>query len=217
MIYPHSREEKLSHLSTYFCPLIKHRELGAKRAGDTRQRYGRGENRAGEPDRRPREAWGVGDGAGESPEARKAWGGVVCKVKVTQSCPTLWDPLGQNTGVGRLSLLQRTLPHPGIEPRSPALQVDSLPLNHQGNPRILEWVACPFSSGSSWPRNRTGVSWIAGRFFTNWTIRESQKKLKWYLKTTHPQISSSDKFYQKLKEGMPILHNPSHAATIFLM
>lgn len=50
-------------------------ELGAKRAGDTRQRYGRGENRAGEPDRRPREAWGVGDGAGESPEARKAWGG----------------------------------------------------------------------------------------------------------------------------------------------
>ena len=31
--------------------------------------------------------------------------------------------------------------------------------------RILEWVACPFSSGSSWPRNRTRVSCIAGGFF----------------------------------------------------
>ena len=39
--------------------------------------------------------------------------------------------------------------------------------------RILEWVDYPFSSGSSLPRNRTGVSCIAGRFFTNWTIRGS--------------------------------------------
>ena len=30
--------------------------------------------------------------------------------------------------------------------------------------RILEGVAYPFSSGSSWPRNRTKVSCIAGRF-----------------------------------------------------
>ena len=40
--------------------------------------------------------------------------------------------------------------------------------------RILEWVAFPLSRGSSQPRNRTHVSWIAGRFFTNWTIREAQ-------------------------------------------
>ena len=33
--------------------------------------------------------------------------------------------------------------------------------------RILEWVAFPFSRGSSQPRNRTGVSCIAGGFFTN--------------------------------------------------
>ena len=32
--------------------------------------------------------------------------------------------------------------------------------------RILEWVASPFSRGSSWPRDRTHVSCIAGRFFT---------------------------------------------------
>ena len=32
--------------------------------------------------------------------------------------------------------------------------------------RILEWVAIPFSRGSSQPRDRTWVSSIAGRFFT---------------------------------------------------
>ena len=34
--------------------------------------------------------------------------------------------------------------------------------------RILEWVAISFSRGSSWPRNWTRVSCIAGRFFTDW-------------------------------------------------
>ena len=32
--------------------------------------------------------------------------------------------------------------------------------------RILEWVAIPFSRGSSQPRNQTWVSYNAGRFFT---------------------------------------------------
>ena len=44
--------------------------------------------------------------------------------------------------------------------------------------RILEWVAFLFSRGSSQPRNRTGVSCIAGGFFTNWAIRETPKWLK---------------------------------------
>ena len=39
--------------------------------------------------------------------------------------------------------------------------------------RILEWVAFPFSRGSSQPRDQTGVSCIAGRFFTNWVLREA--------------------------------------------
>ena len=34
--------------------------------------------------------------------------------------------------------------------------------------RILEWVAFPFSGGSSQPRDRTQVSHITGRFFTSW-------------------------------------------------
>ena len=37
------------------------------------------------------------------------------------------ESLGTETGVGHLSLLQGDLPNPGIEPRSPALQADSLP------------------------------------------------------------------------------------------
>ena len=41
-------------------------------------------------------------------------------------------------------------------------------------PRILEWVAIPFSRGSSWPRDRTWVSRIAGRFFTTWATSSDQ-------------------------------------------
>ena len=72
------------------------------------------------------------------------------------------------------------LPNPGIEPGSPALQAVALPSELLGKSkviqlcptlcvpmeytvhgilqaRILEWVAVPFSRGSSQPRNRTQV------------------------------------------------------------
>ena len=75
-----------------------------------------------------------------------------------------WNSPGQNTGVGSCSLLQG-ISNPGIEPRSPALQVDSYHLSHKGSPRILEWVAYPFSSRSSQSRDQTRVSCIAGGFF----------------------------------------------------
>ena len=38
--------------------------------------------------------------------------------------------------------------------------------------RVLEWVAISFSRGSSWPRDRTQVSCIAGRRFTLWATKE---------------------------------------------
>ena len=44
--------------------------------------------------------------------------------------------------------------------------------------RILEWVAIPFSSGSSQTRDRTQISHIASRFFTIWATREAQSFLK---------------------------------------
>ena len=41
--------------------------------------------------------------------------------------------------------------------------------------RILEWVAFPFSRGSSQPRDSTQVSRIAGGFFTSWATGEAQE------------------------------------------
>ena len=84
-----------------------------------------------------------------------------------------WNSPGQNTGVGSLSLLQGILPTQGSTPGLLHCRWILYQLSHKGSPRILEWVAYPFSRGSSWPRNWTGVSCIVGRFFTNWAIRES--------------------------------------------
>ena len=97
------------------------------------------------------------------------------KKKVAQSCPTLrphrlcspWNFPGQNTGVGSPSLLQGL--NPGLQHCGWILYQ----LSH-GCPRALEWVAYPFSSGSSRPRNGTRVCCTAGGFFTNWAIREAQ-------------------------------------------
>ena len=43
--------------------------------------------------------------------------------------------------------------------------------------RKLEWVAIPFSKGSSQPRDQTQISYIAGRFFTIWATKEDQEYL----------------------------------------
>ena len=73
---------------------------------------------------------------------------IIIMCLVTQSCPTLWDPMdcnlpgssvrrdspGKNTGVGCHALLQRISPTPGIKPRSPTLQADSLPAELPGKP-----------------------------------------------------------------------------------
>ena len=58
-------------------------------------------------------------------------------LKVTQSCPTLCNPMNYTIH----GILQA---------------------------RILEWVAFPFSRGSSHPRDWTQASHIAGSFFTSW-------------------------------------------------
>ena len=88
------------------------------------------------------------------------------------------DSPGQNTGVGSLSLLQGIFPTQGLNTSLPHCRRILYQLNHPGNPRILEWVAYPFSSRSFWPRNWTRVFCITGRFFTNWATREVQVTLK---------------------------------------
>ena len=87
---------------------------------------------------------------------------------------TPWNSPGQNIGVGSLSVLQGIFPTQGSNPDLPHCRQILYQLSHKGSPRILEWVAYPFSSGSSRPRNWIGVSCIAGGFFTNWAIREAQ-------------------------------------------
>ena len=69
------------------------------------------------------------------------------KVVVAQSCLTLCSPMDWSP--------------PGSSVHG-TLQV-----------RILEWVATPFSRGSSWPRTQTQVSCIAGKFSPVWATREA--------------------------------------------
>ena len=88
---------------------------------------------------------------------------------------SLWNSPGQNIGVGRLSLLQGIFPTQGLNPGLQLCRQILFQLSYKGSPRILEWVAYPSPRGSSRPRNQTGVSCIAGRFFTSWATREAQE------------------------------------------
>ena len=113
-------------------------------------------------------------------------GSVLCLV--TRPCLTLCDPMGcsppgssvhgdspgRNTGVGCYSLLQIIFTTEGLNPGLLHCKQILNCLSHQESPWILEWVAYPFSRGSSQPRNRTRVSCIAGGFFTKWAMREAQ-------------------------------------------
>ena len=55
--------------------------------------------------------------------------------------------------------------------------------------RILEWVAFPFSGGSSQPRDQTQVSGTAGGYFTSWATREALRVSKDCPKSmTEPQV-----------------------------
>ena len=77
--------------------------------------------------------------------------GFWCVVLVVQLCPTLCDPM------------DCSLPGSSVHG---ILQA-----------RILEWVAISFSGGSSWPRDWSLVSCIAGRLFTIWATSLSFVKL----------------------------------------
>ena len=146
---------------------------------------------------------------------------------VTQSCPALCNHIYCSLcGSSIQGVFQQEywsglpfpspgdLPDSGMEPKSsmsPALQVDSLPLNHGGSPkvkvaqlcltlcdpmdytvhsilqaRILEWVAIPFSRGSSQLRDWTQVSHIARGFFTIWATCLPDK---WVLNERNERIA----------------------------
>ena len=107
------------------------------------------------------------------------------EVKVTQSCATLCDPMDYTVhGILQARILvwvafpfsRGSFQPRSLNPGLPHCRRILYQLSHGGSPRILEWVANPFSSGSSRPRNQTRVSCIAGRFFTNWAMREDIKE-----------------------------------------
>ena len=92
-----------------------------------------------------------------------------------------WDSPGKNTGVRCHFLLQcmKVKSESEVAQSCPTLSdpVDcSLPgssVHGIFQARVLEWIAISFSRGSSWPRNQTWVSRIAGRCFTVWATREA--------------------------------------------
>ena len=75
------------------------------------------------------------------------WGNEVKWSEVTQSCPTLCNPMDCSL---------------------PGFSVHGI-----FQARVLERVAISFSRGSSWPRNQTHVSCVGGRCFTFWATREA--------------------------------------------
>ena len=97
--------------------------------------------------------------------------------------PVYGDSAGRNTGVDCHALLRRVFPaqrsNPGLLHCEQILYL----LSHQGSLWPLEWVAHPFSRGSSQPRNQTRVSCLAGRFFTSWATRKApfNWKYTWFV------------------------------------
>ena len=93
---------------------------------------------------------------------------------VASSCPTLWDPMDRSPPGSSVS---------GI------LQA-----------RILEWVAIPFSRGSSQPRGWIHISCTVGGFFTVWATREAPI---WCLDCPHPRQWSHFNLIPSVKSLSP--------------
>ena len=133
-----------------------------------------------------------------------------------------WNSSGHNSGVGSLSFLQGIFPTQGSNPCLPHCRQVLYQLRHQGSPRILEWVTCPSSRGSSWPGNQTGVSCIAGRFFTNWAMREAPIFDVFFFYSEYSQIFNYSQTLHLVSEWysqMPARHfrpslNSSHSVSI---
>ena len=87
-------------------------------------------------------------------------------MKVAQLYPALCNLMDYTVhGILQARILEwvafpfsRGLPNPGIEPRSPALQADSLPAEPQGKPKNTGVGSLSLLQRIFWPRNWTRVS-----------------------------------------------------------
>ena len=120
-----------------------------------------------------------------------AWHMVKVKVKVAQLCPAICDPMDYTIhGILQARILKwvafpfsrRPLPNPEIEPKSPTLQAAFWPAELQGK---LQNTGMGSLSLFQWifpTQELNWVSCIAGRFFTNWAMREAPYGRKWRTK-----------------------------------
>ena len=118
------------------------------------------------------------------------------------------DSPGKNTGVGCHALLQRIFLTQGLNTGLLYCRWILYPLSRQGSPRILEWVAYPFSRGTFRPRNQTRFSCIAGGFFISWAIREALCIIQWSI------YDSNAKYTMPIKGISWFVQYPSSRVTV---
>ena len=119
--------------------------------------------------------------AGITDEAKKD---AVSEVKVTQSCPIPCDSMDCTVqGILQTRILKwvafpssEDLPNPGIEPRSPALQMDSLPAEPPGKPKNTGVGSLSLLQRIFPTQELNRVSCVAGRFFYQLSHQGSPKK-----------------------------------------
>ena len=81
--------------------------------------------------------------------------------------------------------------------------------------RILEWVAMPFSMGSSWPGDWTRASSIAGRLFTIWATREGCRCESWTIKKAECQrIDAFELWYWRRHLRVPLTKRRSNQSIL---
>ena len=77
--------------------------------------------------------------------------------------------------------------------------------------RILQWVAIPFSRGSSQPRGQTWVFRIAGRFFIIWAIREAPVCKVLLFNLPHKNLCFLEKYSKLYAESFQIMNLNIHS------
>ena len=117
------------------------------------------------------------------------------------------------TGVGCHALLQRIFLSQGLNLGLQHCRRIVYHLSQEGSPRILEWGAYPFSRRSSQPRNWTGVSCIAGGFFTSWTTRGAHHCINPLI--IHWDLQSSLESPLDCKEIQPV-HSKEDQSWVFI-
>ena len=127
------------------------------------------------------------------------------KVKVAQSCPTLWDPMdwlyspwnspGQNTGVGSLSLLQGIFLTQGSNSGLPHCGQILYQLRHKGSPRIPSSLSLLqqifLTQQSNW--GFLHCRWI----FTKWAILPTDREAISQFKRTKKRLQHRTKYLRK--------------------